>query len=148
MGRNPIQRLSIPVAADKCAPVSIFIYVNGSYFYLFVYFWSGSCFIVALLGHNSNKPLDTLNVFVHIFTICPSPSNKDSSLCFYWLLSFIVQFRQSLHLLMETLNATTPHYVRCIKPNDHKASFAWGGWFHSSVPHNYKQRWIICTLFF
>ncbi|XP_041794286.1 unconventional myosin-Va-like isoform X2 [Chelmon rostratus] len=34
-----------------------------------------------------------------------------------------LQFRQSLHLLMDTLNATTPHYVRCIKPNDDKTSF-------------------------
>ncbi|XP_069483066.1 unconventional myosin-Vb isoform X4 [Ambystoma mexicanum] len=34
------------------------------------------------------------------------------------------QFRNSLHLLMETLNATTPHYVRCIKPNDEKLSFS------------------------
>ncbi|XP_025829097.1 unconventional myosin-Va [Agrilus planipennis] len=33
------------------------------------------------------------------------------------------QFRDSLNLLMSTLNATTPHYVRCIKPNDNKASF-------------------------
>ncbi|TMS08761.1 Unconventional myosin-Vb [Larimichthys crocea] len=34
------------------------------------------------------------------------------------------QFRSSLHLLMETLNATTPHYVRCIKPNDNKEAFS------------------------
>lgn len=33
------------------------------------------------------------------------------------------QFRDSLNLLMGTLNATTPHYVRCIKPNDSKNSF-------------------------
>ncbi|CAB1352918.1 unnamed protein product [Coregonus sp. 'balchen'] len=35
------------------------------------------------------------------------------------------QFRSSLQLLMETLNATTPHYVRCIKPNDEKEAFSW-----------------------
>ncbi|KAK2576101.1 hypothetical protein KPH14_007435 [Odynerus spinipes] len=33
------------------------------------------------------------------------------------------QFRDSLNMLMSTLNATTPHYVRCIKPNDTKESF-------------------------
>ncbi|XP_038590321.1 unconventional myosin-Vb [Micropterus salmoides] len=35
-----------------------------------------------------------------------------------------LQFRSSLTLLMETLNATTPHYVRCIKPNDDKEPFS------------------------
>lgn len=33
------------------------------------------------------------------------------------------QFRDSLNMLMTTLNATTPHYVRCIKPNDSKKPF-------------------------
>ncbi|KAK9511427.1 hypothetical protein O3M35_000087 [Rhynocoris fuscipes] len=33
------------------------------------------------------------------------------------------QFRDSLNALMATLNATTPHYIRCIKPNDDKHPF-------------------------
>jgi len=33
------------------------------------------------------------------------------------------QFRDSLNELMATLTSTEPHYVRCIKPNDDKASF-------------------------
>ncbi|KAM3955439.1 LOW QUALITY PROTEIN: unconventional myosin-Va-like, partial [Aphomia sociella] len=34
------------------------------------------------------------------------------------------QFRASLSALMATLSATTPHYVRCIKPNDTKQAFS------------------------
>lgn len=33
------------------------------------------------------------------------------------------QFRESLGQLMDTLFSTNPHYIRCIKPNDAKASF-------------------------
>ena len=33
------------------------------------------------------------------------------------------QFRESLTALMASLNATTPHYIRCIKPNDEKLAF-------------------------
>ena len=36
---------------------------------------------------------------------------------------FFMQFSESLKKLMETLNNTTPHYIRCIKPNDDKAAF-------------------------
>ncbi|XP_044744142.1 unconventional myosin-Va isoform X3 [Coccinella septempunctata] len=33
------------------------------------------------------------------------------------------QFKDSLSRLMDTLNSTTPYYIRCIKPNDNKHSF-------------------------
>ncbi|XP_068775615.1 unconventional myosin-Vb [Struthio camelus] len=37
--------------------------------------------------------------------------------------SIASQFKASLHKLVEMLGSTTPHYIRCIKPNDSKKPF-------------------------
>lgn len=37
------------------------------------------------------------------------------------------QFSKQLNTLMKTLNATEPHYIRCIKPNPHKSASEWVG---------------------
>ncbi|KXS20837.1 myosin [Gonapodya prolifera JEL478] len=36
-----------------------------------------------------------------------------------------MNFKSSLNALVTTLTATTPHYVRCIKPNPNKVAFEW-----------------------
>lgn len=49
--------------------------------------------------------------------------NRSTSIKFVRNFQVGSQFRDSLNMLMSTLNATTPHYVRCIKPNDSKEAF-------------------------
>jgi len=41
--------------------------------------------------------------------------------CLKLLVTF--KFKESLHNLRQRLNSTTPHYIRCIKPNDEKIPF-------------------------
>uniref|UniRef100_A0AAQ4RQP8 Myosin VC n=1 Tax=Gasterosteus aculeatus aculeatus TaxID=481459 RepID=A0AAQ4RQP8_GASAC len=58
------------------------------------------------------------------YCACINDANSPSSfLLILTHFSFTQLFCSSLSLLMETLNATTPHYVRCIKPNDVKLPF-------------------------
>ncbi|XP_022732054.1 myosin-15-like isoform X3 [Durio zibethinus] len=46
----------------------------------------------------------------------PSPP-EESSRSSYKFSSVATRFKQQLQALMETLNATEPHYIRCVKPN-------------------------------
>ncbi|XP_072340030.1 unconventional myosin-Vb-like [Scyliorhinus torazame] len=61
-------------------------------------------------GHISNITLKSLRK-----TLPPTSEHKKT---------VGYQFRASLHLLMEALNSTTPHYIRCLKPNDTKQPFS------------------------
>ncbi|XP_026153683.1 unconventional myosin-Vb isoform X2 [Mastacembelus armatus] len=76
--------------------------------------------LIADLFHEKDEapPLKTARVNVRPAKTVPKAPNKEHRK------TVGLQFRSSLHLLMETLNATTPHYVRCIKPNDYKEAFS------------------------
>ncbi|XP_054612287.1 unconventional myosin-Vb isoform X2 [Dunckerocampus dactyliophorus] len=67
---------------------------------------------------DGDPPPKTSRVHVRAAKSAPKAPNKEHRK------TVGLQFRSSLHLLMETLNATTPHYVRCIKPNDYKEAFS------------------------
>ncbi|MQM07606.1 hypothetical protein Taro_040447 [Colocasia esculenta] len=45
------------------------------------------------------------------------PSPEESSRSSYKFSSVASRFKQQLQALMETLNSTEPHYIRCVKPN-------------------------------
>ncbi|KAL4195806.1 hypothetical protein AMTRI_Chr04g180180 [Amborella trichopoda] len=50
-----------------------------------------------------------------LFPSLPEESSKSS----YRFSSVATRFKQQLQALMETLNSTEPHYIRCVKPNSY-----------------------------
>ena len=75
---------------------------------------------------------------------------------FCWLLTsalcrhvLFCQFRDSLNMLMETLFATNPHYIRCIKPNDQKLAFTLVAthYYVNDVISENNRIFCICHLF-
>ncbi|KAL2317939.1 hypothetical protein Fmac_031815 [Flemingia macrophylla] len=48
-----------------------------------------------------------------LFPVLPEESSRSS----YKFSSVAARFKQQLQALMETLNLTEPHYIRCVKPN-------------------------------
>ncbi|XP_012267747.2 unconventional myosin-Va isoform X2 [Athalia rosae] len=80
----------------------------------------GSNKLLKKLFSGDDQKLGVPNVKVKISAQKPAPSSTKQN-----KKTVGSQFRDSLNMLMATLNATTPHYVRCIKPNDTKESFAY-----------------------
>ncbi|KAK1887275.1 Unconventional myosin-Vc [Dissostichus eleginoides] len=74
-------------------------------------------FVANFFQEEKQKPLTTKVVKVRPARPGVKPANKQQRA------SVGDKFCSSLSLLMETLNTTTPHYVRCIKPNDEKLPF-------------------------
>ena len=67
----------------------------------------------------------TLTYFTMTYFILTYLTMTYLTMTYFTLTYLFFQFKDSLFHLMETLNSTTPHYVRCIKPNDEKKSFTW-----------------------
>ncbi|XP_034032084.1 unconventional myosin-Vc [Thalassophryne amazonica] len=74
-------------------------------------------FVATFFQEEDQMPLNSKGVKVRPARPAVKPANRQLRT------SVGDKFRSSLYLLMETLNATTPHYVRCIKPNDEKLPF-------------------------
>ncbi|KAJ1427614.1 P-loop containing nucleoside triphosphate hydrolase [Sesbania bispinosa] len=55
----------------------------------------------------------TVNHYAGLFPPLPEETTKSTKFS-----SVATQFKQQLQSLLETLNATEPHYIRCVKPNN------------------------------
>nr|XP_033775568.1 unconventional myosin-Vc isoform X3 [Geotrypetes seraphini] len=75
--------------------------------------------LCANVFQESTAPIPALGVGIKVKSAKPVIKSVNKQ----FRLTVGSKFRSSLSLLMETLNATTPHYVRCIKPNDDKLPF-------------------------
>uniref|UniRef100_A0A7N0TWA0 Myosin-17-like n=1 Tax=Kalanchoe fedtschenkoi TaxID=63787 RepID=A0A7N0TWA0_KALFE len=63
--------------------------------------------------HQALLNASTCSFVASLFPPLPEESSKSSKFS-----SIGLRFKQQLHTLMETLNATEPHYIRCVKPNN------------------------------
>ncbi|KAG9458232.1 hypothetical protein H6P81_002740 [Aristolochia fimbriata] len=65
-----------------------------------------------VLEHCSLLSSSKCSFVAHLF-----PSTQEFSRSNYKFSSVASRFKQQLQALMETLNSTEPHYIRCVKPN-------------------------------